>query len=319
MKPFKEFLNEAEPTMSANVAGEPTGNPPTNSGFGANATASGPVAGFDKFFFPNINDDLLAQGYQTPAEPGLNKWRFSNIYPVMKLELDKASEGPSIDQMVDASKEFVNIEAERTARAMRRTYQQFQGLREDHMHKTCPAGSYYCYQDKKCKKIPHGYHIGSRGWLEKDEDEGEKKNGSNNGNGNGNGHSSNGNGGNGNGNGGGVSEGVRSLSLNLEVPQTQTEFNLGLMFRESLDYDSGMLFIFDEVSQKSFHMKDTRISLDIAFIKEDGIIESIKELDPYTLQPVYSDGDVLYALEVNRGWFAENNVFEGDQILTLKK
>ena len=57
----------------------------------------------------------------------------------------------------------------------------------------------------------------------------------------------------------------------------------------------------------------------IAFIKEDGIIESIKELDPYTLQPVYSDGDVLYALEVNRGWFAENNVFEGDQILTLKK
>ena len=103
------------------------------------------------------------------------------------------------------------------------------------------------------------------------------------------------------------------------MPQTQTEFNLGLMFRESLDYDSGMLFIFDEVGQKSFHMKDTKISLDIAFIKEDGTIESIKELDPYTLKPVYSDGDVLCALEVNRGWFEENSVFEGDQILTLKK
>ena len=63
--------------------------------------------------------------------------------------------------------------------------------------------------------------------------------------------------------GGGVSEGVKSLSLNIEVPQNETEFNLGLMFRESLDYDSGMLFIFDEVGQKSFHMKDTKISLDI--------------------------------------------------------
>ena len=130
MKPFKEFLNEAETTMSANVAGEPTGNPPTNSGFGANAADGGPVAGFDKYFFPNINDDLLSQDYQTPAEPGLAKWRFSNVWPVMKLELDKASDGPSIDQMVDASKEFVNIEAARTAQRMQRTYRQFQGFRE---------------------------------------------------------------------------------------------------------------------------------------------------------------------------------------------
>ena len=124
MKSFKKFLKEAAPTNSANADGQPTGNPATTAGYGANA--SSPVAGFDKYFFPNVNDDLLSQGYQTPAEPGLNKWRFSNVYPVMKLELDKASDGPSIDQMVDASKEFVNIEAERTAQAMRRTYRQFQ-------------------------------------------------------------------------------------------------------------------------------------------------------------------------------------------------
>ena len=61
-------------------------------------------------------------------------------------------------------------------------------------------------------------------------------------------------------------------------------------------------------------MKDTRIPLDIAFIKEDGTIESIKELKPYTLLPVSSDGEVLYALEVNKGWFLENNVKVGDNI-----
>ena len=87
------------------------------------------------------------------------------------------------------------------------------------------------------------------------------------------------------------------------------------MFRESLDENSGMFFAFDEVGQKSFHMKDTKIPLDIAFIKEDGIIESIKHLEPFTLLPVSSDGEVLYALEVNRGWFAENNVNIGDKIL----
>ncbi len=62
-------------------------------------------------------------------------------------------------------------------------------------------------------------------------------------------------------------------------------------------------------------MKDTKIPLDIAFIKEDGTIESIKELDPFTLLPVSSDGEVLYALEVNRGWFVENSVNVGDKVL----
>ena len=143
-------------------------------------------------------------------------------------------------------------------------------------------------------------------------------NGSHNGNGSGNGHSGSGHssGGNGgSGNGGGVSEGRIRLPLKVEIPQNSTEFNLGLMFRESLDENSGMLFEFKEVGQKSFHMKDTKIPLDIAFIKEDGIIESIKHLEPFTLLPVSSDGKVLYALEVNRGWFAENNVKVGDKIL----
>ena len=61
--------------------------------------------------------------------------------------------------------------------------------------KKCPSGQYYCFTDKKCKKIPMGYHVGGRGMLEKDTDtESEtKKNGNGNGNGNG-------------GNGGGMGE-----------------------------------------------------------------------------------------------------------------
>ena len=76
----------------------------------------------------------------------------------------------------------------------------------EEMNGKCKSGYYYCYTDKKCKKIPMGYHVGGRGMLEKDTDESEtKKNGNGNnqnGNGNGNGNS------NGGSNGGGVSEGT---------------------------------------------------------------------------------------------------------------
>ena len=105
------------------------------------------------------------------------------------------------------------------------------------------------------------------------------------------------------------------LPLLVELPNTEASFKLGLMFRESLDVDKGMLFIFEEVGHHSFHMKNTRIPLDIAFVREDGIVESIKELTPFSTLPVYSDGEVLFAIEANRGWFTENNVEVGDEIV----
>jgi hypothetical protein len=82
--------------------------------------------------------------------------------------------------------------------------------------KKCKQGYYYCYTDKKCKKLPLGYHIGARGYLAKDNDNdnnnnenegnGTKKGNGNNQNGNGNGNG----GSNGGSNGGGVSESIIS-------------------------------------------------------------------------------------------------------------
>ena len=72
-----------------------------------NSVSNDKVANFDKFLFP-VDDDLLTQDYQTPAEVGLAKDEFLGVYPVMKLQLDKSSDGPSIDSMVDASKEYFN-------------------------------------------------------------------------------------------------------------------------------------------------------------------------------------------------------------------
>ena len=195
MKKFKDLLKEQ----------------PTNSGgfpqaYSQAAADDGPVAGFDKRLFPEPIDDL-DQGYQTPGESGLAKWRFSNVYPVMKVTLDNNfGDGPSIDAMVDASKEYTDIIGQNAVRSMKKQFSRFMGEAKEHK---CPPGEYWCYTDKKCKKIPSGYHIGARGYLEQDDDNNGKKNGngSNNGNGSGNGnggsgHSSGGNGGNGNGGGG---------------------------------------------------------------------------------------------------------------------
>ena len=96
------------------------------------------------------------------------------------------------------------------------------------MAKKCPPGKYYCFDDKKCKKIPRGYHIGARGYLARDtkDDDSETKkngNGSSNGNGNGGNGAGNGNGGsggNGGGNGGGgMGESIIYEKSNPRIPR----------------------------------------------------------------------------------------------------
>ena len=74
--------------------------------------------------------------------------------------------------------------------------------------KKCPEGKYYCFTDKKCKKIPTGYRVGYGGRLAPDNrsdsgDDGKNGDGNGSGNGNGGGNGSGGNGGGGNGGGGG--------------------------------------------------------------------------------------------------------------------
>ncbi len=113
MKTLREFLSE-QPTNSVGA-----------NGFQRDATASGPVAGDDKKLFKG-SDDLVTQDYQTPAEPGLAKWRFSNVYPVLKLAMNNSrSDGPSIDDMVAASKMFVD-RMDNPQERVRKTFEQFQ-------------------------------------------------------------------------------------------------------------------------------------------------------------------------------------------------
>ena len=106
----------------------------------------------------------------------------------------------------------------------------------------------------------------------------------------------------------------------VEVADSPDEREVGLMGRESLPEDAGMIFLFDSDLSGGFWMKDTLIPLSIAFVDADGTIVSILDMEPCETDPceIYDPG-VSYrsALEVNQGAFSRWGVEEGDR-LTLR-
>lgn len=106
---------------------------------------------------------------------------------------------------------------------------------------------------------------------------------------------------------------VAGHTLLVEVAADSESRHQGLMDRKFLKDDHGMLFVFEEEEKASFWMKNTSIPLSIAFIASDGTIRQIEDLEPYSLDPVVSTRSVLFALEVNRGWFTQRNIKPGDK------
>jgi uncharacterized protein len=107
---------------------------------------------------------------------------------------------------------------------------------------------------------------------------------------------------------------VAGIELEVELAITPEELALGLMHRKKLENNEGMLFAFPKERFLSFWMKNTSIPLSIAFIKGNGRIIQIESMKPYSLDTHISKEKVMYALEMNDGWFKMHNVKEGDII-----
>jgi len=100
----------------------------------------------------------------------------------------------------------------------------------------------------------------------------------------------------------------------VEVAFRQKERTIGLMFRDKLDSDHGMLFIYPQEQNLSFWMKNTRIPLSIAFIDSSGIITQIEPMAPYSLTSHTSKAKVRFALEMEAGWFGKNGILVGSKV-----
>lgn len=99
--------------------------------------------------------------------------------------------------------------------------------------------------------------------------------------------------------------------IRAEVAATDPERQQGLMFREKMANNQGMIFIFDESNSQCMWMKNTPLPLSVAFIDEQGKIVNIEDMQPHTLDSHCSKKPVKYALEMNLGWFKAKNIKPG--------
>ena len=93
----------------------------------------------------------------------------------------------------------------------------------------------------------------------------------------------------------------------------------GLMHRESLAPNQGMLFVFPQVEKHCMWMKNTPLPLSVAFIDQGGEIVSISEMSPHTEKSHCASRPAKYALEMNRGWFAAKGLRAGAKLQGLEK
>lgn len=107
--------------------------------------------------------------------------------------------------------------------------------------------------------------------------------------------------------------------IDIEIANTEYETQTGLMYRSSMQNNQGMLFVFDDVSERSFYMKNTKIPLDLIFINDKKIIVSFqKNAKPFDESSLPSNAPAKYVLEVNAGLIDTWKLSAGDSISYTK-
>lgn len=105
------------------------------------------------------------------------------------------------------------------------------------------------------------------------------------------------------------------ISYKVEEARTVPELEKGLMFREKLDADSGMIFDLSKVEHTAMWMKDTKIPLDMIFIEPNGNIFWIFEnAQPESLTLIIPPFPAAAVLEVNAGDVQKHNIKPGDKV-----
>jgi uncharacterized membrane protein (UPF0127 family) len=107
---------------------------------------------------------------------------------------------------------------------------------------------------------------------------------------------------------------VDGHAVQAEIATTYSSRQQGLMHRDRLDPDSGMLFVYKDEAVRRFWMKDTRIPLSIAFANRHGEILRIQDMTPFDTDSITSLIPATYALEMSQGWFAEKGIGKGAKI-----
>ena len=107
--------------------------------------------------------------------------------------------------------------------------------------------------------------------------------------------------------------------IRAEVAASEAERQQGLMYREKMGANEGMVFLFGAPASVCMWMKNTYIPLSVAFIDDDGKIVNIEDMQPQTTDSHCAKKPIRYALEMNQGWFRQKNIKPGMQIEGLPR
>ena len=104
-------------------------------------------------------------------------------------------------------------------------------------------------------------------------------------------------------------------AVKAEIANTPESRELGLMYRQHMDDDSGMLFIFPRPESAQFWMKNTILPLDMLFADSDGkVLGVVANAQPYSEALLGGFPGTLYVLEVNAGYAAKHHIAAGDRL-----
>lgn len=106
--------------------------------------------------------------------------------------------------------------------------------------------------------------------------------------------------------------------IRAEVAADSSSRSSGLMYREKLGPNEGMLFVFERPSAQCFWMRNTRIPLSIAFMEDNGNIVNIADMKPFDESSHCSAKPVRFALEMDQGWFAKRGIAAGSALINDK-
>jgi uncharacterized membrane protein (UPF0127 family) len=102
--------------------------------------------------------------------------------------------------------------------------------------------------------------------------------------------------------------------IDAQVAQTPEQRQIGLMHRENMPTQEGMLFVFEQPATQCFWMKNTLLPLTAAFVAEDGRIVNLVDMKPQTTDSHCSTEPVRFVLEMNQGWFAKRGMAAGSRL-----
>lgn len=107
---------------------------------------------------------------------------------------------------------------------------------------------------------------------------------------------------------------IGNKTFTLEVAATRKTREIGLMYRDTMPADHGMIFVFPKEQPLSFWMKHTRLPLDILFVDQAGKVVSVHQMQPFDISGTTAKGNSKYAIELNQGAATAAGVNAGDQL-----